>query len=113
MKKHTLRIREVDRYVFEALRQGSKTIETRAATSNFRKIRKGDMLNFICGKDKFGKKVKRVSFFKTIDEMVKVIDFKKIMPFASSVAEMENVYYSFPGYREKIQKFGLVALDFY
>jgi ASC-1-like (ASCH) protein len=41
--------------------------------------------------------------------MVKKIDFKKIMPFVNSIEEMKEIYYSFPNYKEKIEKFGIVA----
>jgi len=34
---------------------------------------------------------------------------KEIMPFASSVEEMRATYFSFPGYQEKIEKYGLIA----
>ena len=111
MKKYTLPIREVDKSFFDVLRQGLKTIETRAATDKYRQIKSGDILVFVCGKDKLEKRVKGVSRFQTIDELVKVFDFKKIMPLVSSVEEMKEVYYSFPGYRGKIEKFGLVALE--
>ncbi|MDP3954827.1 MAG: hypothetical protein Q8Q15_00500 [bacterium] len=109
MMKHILLIREVDRRVFEALKKGEKTIETRAATEKYRKIQKGDILCFVCGKDRSEKQVEEVTLFKSFGEMVKVINFKQIMPFINSIEEMRGVYDSFPGYTEKIRQFGLVA----
>lgn len=109
MKKHILKIREVDRVVFEAIKNNQKTIETRAATAKFRKIEKGDILLFICGNDKLEKQVLAVSHYKGIDEMTKELGFKEIMPFVNSIEEMKKVYYSFPNYKEKIDKFGLAV----
>ena len=57
MKKHILKIREVDRIVLKAIKNNQKTIETRAATAKFRKIEKGDVLVFVCGDDKLEKEV--------------------------------------------------------
>jgi len=111
MKRYALLIREVDRSFFDVLGRGLKTIETRAATDKYRRIKNGDILVFVCGKDRLEKRVKKVSYFQTIDELVKVFNFKKIIPSVSSVEEMKEVYYSFSGYRGKIEKFGLVALE--
>ena len=112
MKKYILRIRGTDKFVFDSIKKGDKRVETRAATDRYRRIKEKDVLVFVCGNERIEKKVKKVSYFKDIDEMIKKIDFKKIMPFvSSSVEEMKSVCYSFSGYREKIKKFGLVAFE--
>jgi ASC-1-like (ASCH) protein len=109
MTKHILKIRQVDRVVFDAIRNGQKTIETRAAADKYRKIKSGDILVFVCGDEKLEKLVERVDIYKSIDEMIKTIDFKSIMPFCNSVDEMKKVYFSFPNYKEKIKKFGIMT----
>ena len=111
MVKHILRIRKVDRFVFDSVKEGDKIIETRAATVKNRKIKKGDFLVFVCEGEKLEKEIKKVSYFKSIDGMVKEIDFKKIMPFVNSIEEMKQVCYSFSNYQEKIKQFGLVAFE--
>lgn len=111
MKKYTLLIREVDRRVFESLKNGEKIVETRAGTRRYRKIQKGDMLCFVCGQDRLEKQVKEAALFKSIEEMVKVINFKQVMPFVNSVEEMKKVYDSFPGNQEKINQFGLMTFN--
>jgi ASC-1-like (ASCH) protein len=109
MTKHILKIRQVDRIVFGAIKNSQKTIETRAATGKYREIKAGDILVFVCGDEKLEKLVERVDIYKSIDEMIKTIDFKSIMPFVNSITEMKKVYFSFPNYKEKIKKFGIVA----
>jgi len=109
MKKHILKIRKVDKIVFDSIKENKKTIETRAATDKYRKIEKNDILVFVCDNETIEKEIKKVECYKNIDQMVKVIDFKKIMPFVNSIEEMKKVYFSFPGYKEKIEKFGLVV----
>lgn len=111
MAIYTLLIREVDRKVFEAIRNGSKEIETRAAIEKYRKILKGDILNFVCGEDTLQKTVANVQIFDTISKLINEYDFKKIMPFVNSTEEMKEVYFSFPGYKEKIAKFGIIAFE--
>lgn len=111
MKKYILRIRGTDKFVFDSIKKRNKIVETRAATERYRRIEEKDILVFVCGNEKIEKKVKKVSYFKNIDEMAKQIDFKKIMPFVSSIEDMESVCYGFSGYRQKIKKFGLVAWE--
>jgi ASC-1-like (ASCH) protein len=110
-KTHKLLIREVDRKVFEAIKNKTKTIETRAATDKHCQIKEGDVLEFVCGEDILQKKVKSVKIFKAIEEMANEIEIKKIMPFVENIEEMKKVYYSFPRYEEKINKFGLIVFE--
>lgn len=105
MKSWTLRFRAVNRDNFETIRTGEKKIETRAATPKFRKIEKGDTLVITCGKERLTKKVKRVKIFKSLKSLPR----KQIMPWTKSFAEMEKAYYSYPNYKEKIKKHGIIA----
>jgi len=111
MKKYILRMRETDKFVFDAIKKGKKTVETRAATERYRKIQTEDTLVFVCGKEKIERKAGSVKHFASINEMAKKIDFKKIMPFCKNIEEVKNVYYSFPGYKEKIKKFGILVFN--
>ena len=42
--------------------------------------------------------------------MLKEYKVKEITPNLNSEKEQRELYYSFPGYREKIKRFGLVAI---
>jgi ASC-1-like (ASCH) protein len=112
MKKHLLRIRVSDRKLFfEIIKNGGKTIDTRAGTKKFQLIKAGDILKFVCGKESLERKVLKVYRFGTIEEMLKTLDLAKIMPFAKSMAETKKVWHSFPQYEEKIKKYGLLAFE--
>ncbi|PIS14021.1 hypothetical protein COT65_01135 [Candidatus Shapirobacteria bacterium CG09_land_8_20_14_0_10_47_13] len=104
-----LLIRETDRWVFEAIKAGQKTIETRAATPKYQKIKIGDVLVFVCGQDRLEKQVAGVSLFAGLDQLLAKIDLKEIMPSVSSPQDAKKIWYSFPNYREKIKQYGLVA----
>ena len=106
-------MRQVDKFVLDSIRDGKKTIETRAATDRYCKIKEGDILVFVCGGEKLEKEVKKVDYYKNIDEMAKAIDFKKIMPFVNSTEEMKGVYYNWTGNRDKIDKFGLAVFKLF
>ncbi|MCP6719656.1 MAG: hypothetical protein KJI71_05580 [Patescibacteria group bacterium] len=111
-KKNTqLRFRAIDRDIFEAVREGRKKVETRAATTRFVNIEPGDTVKLVCGNDSFEKQVKRVEIFKTIDELLQRYKFKEINPLVSSEKELKEMYYSFSNYQEKIRKYGLIALE--
>ena len=111
MKEWILRFRAKDRADFLEVKERSKTIETRAATPKHRKIKSGDVLIFVCGKERLRRKVKKVRYFKSINSMVKSVNYKKIMPSLKSPKEMIAVYHSYSHYKEKIKKYGLVAWD--
>ena len=112
MAKHILRFRQVDKDIFEDIRNGKKIVETRAATVKFRNIKLGDTVVFICGKDKFDRKVKRAQIFKSIASLLNKYKVKDIMPYLTTKEELEKAYYNYPNYKEKIGRFGLIALEF-
>ena len=111
MKTWTLRFRAIDRDDFNELKRGLKVVETRAGTERYRSIKAGDLLVFVCGKEKLKKKVKRARHFKTIAAMLRAIPLKKIIPSVSSPKEMSRIYYGYSGYKAKIKKFGIVAME--
>lgn len=101
MKTYNLKFRVVDKKSFEDLRKGIKAVETRAASLKYQSIEVGDILVFSCGKDKFSKIITKKNHYKSILSMLKKIQFKRIMPDAKSIKEVEKSYYSYPNYKEK------------
>jgi len=110
MKTHTLVFRQVDRGNFIAIKDGLKTVETRAATVRHREIKAGDTLIIKCGKDSTTKTVGAVRHFASIDDLLRAIPIQNLMPFAKTAADVEHEYYSYPGYKEKIEQHGIIAL---
>lgn len=109
MKTWTLKFRAQDKDNFDEVRSGIKEYETRAGTIKYQPIAVGDTLTFVCGEEKFSKKITERHHWPSVDVMVKEIPFKKIMPFVSSVEEMKKVYAAYPDYEEKIKEFGLLG----
>ncbi|MFH1894400.1 MAG: ASCH domain-containing protein [Patescibacteria group bacterium] len=110
-KLKQLRFREKNRDIFEAVKDGIKKVETRAATRKFKDIKRGDCLLLVCGKERIKKRAKEVKVFKTIKDVLKEYGAEEILPFAKSLADLEKTYYSFPDYRRKIKKYGLMAFE--
>lgn len=100
----------MNRDIFEAIRKGNKKIETRAATKRYRAIKDGDIIIFVCGDKKFKKRVKKVELFKSIDAILKKYKPETINPKNRTAADARKMWYSFPGYKEKIRKYSLVAV---
>ncbi len=109
--KYVLLIREVDRRVYEALRKGEKSVETRAMSDEYGEIKVGDWLVFNCGKDSLEKEVGEVKHFKSLRELLDNYGFEEIMPFVESEEEALKVWESFPGYKERIAKGGMLAFE--
>ncbi|MFH1401753.1 MAG: ASCH domain-containing protein [Parcubacteria group bacterium] len=110
-KPKQLRFRAKNRDIFKAIKDGTKKVETRAATRKFRDIKKGDCLFLVCGKEKIKKRVKRVKIFKTIKDVLGKYRVGEIIPSAKSLADLEKICYSFPDYHKKIKKYGLIAFE--
>ena len=107
----TLRFRAVNKNIFLDIKSGKKKVETRAATEKYRNIKTDDTVVLICGKERFEKQVKKAKIFKSVKALVKIYSIKKIMPDLSTEKELERAYYSYSNYKEKIKKFGLIALE--
>jgi ASC-1-like (ASCH) protein len=110
-KPKQLRFRAQDRNIFEAVKEGRKTVETRAASPKFSDIKAGDIVVLKCGKERLEKKVRKVRFLKKITEILDYYKIRQIHPDLSSVEELEKMYFGFPGYKEKIKKYGLAAFE--
>ena len=111
MKSYTLKFRATDKDNFEEVRDGSKSVETRAGTTRYQPIEVDDTLVFVCGDESFSKRVAKKFHWSSIDAMVKEVDFKKVMPSVKSVEEMKIVYFSYPDYENKIKEHGLLGFE--
>jgi ASC-1-like (ASCH) protein len=105
-----LSIRRGDRHIFDAIASGDKRIETRAATKRYNNLQPGEVITFSCGGDVIQKTVARVKKYDSIESMLKEIKPQDILPGAST-KDVEAMYHSFSGYRDKISRYGLVALE--
>jgi len=110
-KTYSLRFAKDNRETFEHIKAGRKTVETRAATERYTGIQEGDTLTLVCDGKKLTKQVKKVTRFKTISALIKKYSPALINPGASTLEEMEAMYYSYPGYKEKIKKHGILAFE--
>jgi ASC-1-like (ASCH) protein len=111
MKNHRLPFQATDKQMFDDIKSGLKSIETRAGTVAYQKIVEGDTLTFTCGKDKLVKVVKEVRHYNSLDEMFNELDLKDIMPRVESIEEAKKIYYSFTGYRERLERDGVLAFS--
>lgn len=109
MKNYRLVIREENRNVFDELLDGRKSIETRAATGKYKSVAVGDHLTFVCGADSLTKTVAKVTHYRSIDDMYGILPVSKVLPSAGSVEEAKRIHFSFPGYGEKLEAFGVMA----
>ncbi|MDP2647983.1 MAG: hypothetical protein Q8P35_01950 [Candidatus Yanofskybacteria bacterium] len=108
--KRVFRFRVVDKGTFKDIKSGAKSIETRAGSLRYKNIKAGDTAVFVCGKDKFEKPIKKVKSFKTLDRLFSHYGIRKIMP-GLTIREAFKMYESYPGYRLKLKKFGIIAFE--
>jgi ASC-1-like (ASCH) protein len=112
MATYVLRIRHEDRRFFDALQDGTKAIETRAASPQYIHVKRGDTLMFVCNGERLLKTVARKQKFSNLPALVHAYDFRLINPFVHSKREFFDMYNDFPMYKQKIKKFGVIAFEF-
>ena len=110
MKNYRFVISKTNQEIFENIHSGKKKIETRAATIRYKDIAVGDTIVFVCNGSSFEQKILRVEHFSSVEDLLKKYKPKDINPKIKTADELRTLYYSFPGYKEKIKKFGLIAL---
>jgi ASC-1-like (ASCH) protein len=98
--------------IFDAIRDGSKKIETRAATVKYKNLEEGEAISFSCAGESFEKKIAKVTYFASIAALLRIYKPEDIHPDLRTKEEIVKMYHSFPGYKEKIEKSGLVAIEF-
>lgn len=105
-----LRFRTVNKDIFEAIASGRKKIETRAASSKYRNIKANDVVTLVCGSKRMNKTVKKAEHFSSIGAILKKYKPEAINPKTRTEKEAKDMWHSFPGYKEKIKEFGLIAI---
>ena len=110
-KKHILRFRAADRDIFDAIVNGKKKVETRAATQRYIGMHVGDTVVLICGTKKASKTVSAAKIYKSIGALLKKYKPQHIHPAYKTTKEITDMFYSFSGYRETIKKSGIIALE--
>lgn len=103
---------KINKDIFDALRSGKKKVETRASTTKYKKLEAGESVSFSCAGESFEKKIAKVAHFASIDALLKKYTPADINPELKTKKDIEDMCYSFPGYKEKIEQFGIVAIEF-
>jgi len=95
----------------QAMKSREKKIEIRVGYDTIKAIRPGDKINFITYIDYICSKILEVHNYTTLDDMLKFEDFRAIMPWAKTPAEVhEKLKEFYPD--DKIKQFGVIAFHF-
>lgn len=97
--------------IFEMIKSGQKSVETRAATQRYKSIIPGDVLTFVCEGDSFKKTVTKTKVFPSIHSLLERYQPKEINPKLETAGEINAMYQSFPGYEAKIKEHGILAIE--
>src|SRR3989344_2053895 len=111
MATYILRFRRENKDFFDAIKDGTKSVETRAASARYIYIKRGDTLVFSCGGEILKKTVSRKEKFSNLPALIQKYDFRNINPFVHSKREFFDMYDGFPMYKQKIKKFGILAFE--
>lgn len=102
---------EINRDRFEAIKNGVKKVETRAGSVEYNKIKQGDIIDFVCGEDKFKCLILKVKYFKTIDDLLNIYKYSDINLNWKSKDDAKASYLLFPNYESRIKEFGIIVFE--
>lgn len=110
-KSHTLPFAKDNLNTWRLIKSGKKAVETRAGGPKYIGIKVGDTLIFSCLGKKFSKKVLKITHFKSVSAMLKKYKPNQINPTVTTVKELQAMYDSFPGYKDRLKEFGILAFE--
>jgi ASC-1-like (ASCH) protein len=96
------------------IQSGQKTIEGRINSGMFKAFREGDRVRFFYTQSPHDDAlclIKKVTRYKSFDEMLRAEGFKKCLPDVYSLDAAVRVYDNIPGYAEKARQFGVLAIE--
>ncbi|WP_433501822.1 ASCH domain-containing protein (plasmid) [Sphaerimonospora sp. CA-214678] len=88
-----VRAREMNLYrrYFDLVADGRKTIEVRVQYPNLRNLTAGDHIRFVCGRDDALTRVKRVTRYRTFEEMLDAEGPEKVNPTSPRDQQLANI----------------------
>ncbi len=88
-----VRAREMNLYrrYFDLVAAGSKTIEVRVQYPNLRKLTAGDHIRFVCGRDEVLTRVRRVTRYRSFEEMLDSEGPENVHPDSPRDQQLSNI----------------------
>ncbi|GGK70835.1 isomerase [Sphaerisporangium melleum] len=88
-----VRAREMNLYrrYFDLVANGTKTIEVRVQYPNLRKLKAGDQIRFVCGRDDALTRVKRVTRYTSFEEMLDAEGPEQVNPTSPREQQLANI----------------------
>src|SRR5262249_38327732 len=90
--------------------EGRKTIEGRINIPPFNNFKEGSLIRFFCHDTEAYCVVTKVVAYKSFAEMLEREGVKPCLPDVKSLKDAIEIYDKIPGYTDKAQKFGVVAI---
>ena len=108
---HKLLFLEKDRNTFKLIQSGKKNIETRAGNPEYFFIKAGDYIEFSCGDEKVVRKVRNILHYTTLNDLFAAYKPQEINPEVFSYEELRERYVSFPGYHDRLDRYGVLVFE--
>lgn len=114
MKSWVLRIRKTDRVIFDRIKNGEKTIETRPmnpleSSKYYGKMEAGDKLVILCDGQRLEKTVKATRIYVDFEKYLDTEDLENILGEGTTKEDARKVHYSFG--KERLNDYGIIAID--
>jgi ASC-1-like (ASCH) protein len=121
MKSWVLRIRKTDKVIFDRIKSGEKTIETRPmnapeSSKYYGQMKAGDRLVILCDGQRLEKFVKTTRIYKDFEKYLDSEDLENILGKGTTHAntgqakeDARKIHYRFG--RERLDKYGIIAID--
>lgn len=106
-----------DELNFSMIVSGEKIVETRAldetdsAKDYYRAIDSGDAIRFVCGTDSVIKNVVEARYYPTLADYLEYEDLELALGEGMTAEKATDKLHGYPGYKERIKKYGLVVWE--
>jgi ASC-1-like (ASCH) protein len=94
----------------QQIRSGAKTYEGRIHSGPFRNYRIGDRVTWFAGQDSVTTEITDLKVYKTFEEMLTAVGFKKMLPMVATFELAAAAYHNIPTYTDRALQSGVVAL---
>lgn len=102
----------VQQKYFEAIKDGTKTVEGRLNSPKFKDLKPNMHITFMCvqTQEQVVCIVQDVQRYATFEEMLVAQGVENMLPGVQTLSEAVALYESFPGYKEDVKKIGALAI---
>jgi ASC-1-like (ASCH) protein len=103
-------ITNLDEKWFNLIKSGDKSVELRVFDGERADYKLGDTLVFKCKNKEIQSIISGLIYYQSFEEALSEENYLRAIPDAASLEDALSVYHSYPNFKERAAKYGVVAI---